>query len=62
MEMCFMTEHQATNDTSENSLAFEMWELIAPKVEREMPELPEDGKEDEEEQMDRLEKAYITEV
>ena len=52
MEMCFMTEHQATNDTSENSLAFEMWELIAPKVQRDLTELG--NAEEEQEAMERL--------
>lgn len=32
VEMCFMTEQQATTDSLENNLAFELWELIAPRV------------------------------
>ena len=31
-----MTEQQATADTLENTLAFELWEMLAPKVNREM--------------------------
>ena len=38
IEMCFMTEHQATSDSAENTLAFELWELIAPPVNRDMPD------------------------
>lgn len=34
IEMCFMTEQQASSDTLENTLAFELWELIAPRLER----------------------------
>ena len=34
IEICFMSEQQATTDTIENSLAFELWELIAPKINR----------------------------
>lgn len=32
IEMCFLSEQQATADTAENTLAFELWELVAPKV------------------------------
>lgn len=34
IEMCFLTEAQATADTAENTLAFELWEIIAPKVDK----------------------------
>ena len=50
IEMCFMTEQQATSDSNENSLAFELWELIAPKINRDLP----DEVEDEDEAMERL--------
>lgn len=55
--MCFMTEHQATTDTAENSLSFEMWELIAPKVQRELADMSVVGEED-----DSLDRAYVTEM
>lgn len=58
IEMCFMTEQQATTDTGENTLAFELWELIAPRIDREMP----GEAEDEDEAMERLDQAYITEM
>ena len=58
IEMCFMTEQQAVSDSGENTLAFELWELIAPRIEREMP----DEAEDEDEAMERLDAAYITEM
>jgi predicted ATP-dependent protease len=54
VEMCFMTEHQATFDTVENSLAFELWELIAPKINREIGEMSVDE--------EALDAAYITEM
>ena len=59
IEMCFMTEAQATSDSSENTLAFELWELIAPRVNRELP--PEVDDEDES-AMEKLDQAYITEM
>ena len=60
--MCFMTEQQATSDTTENTLAFELWELVAPRINRELPEVsPKDG-EEEEKQLEMLDKAYITEM
>ena len=31
VEMCMMTEVQASADSSESQLAFEMWEMIAPQ-------------------------------
>ena len=46
------------SDSGENTLAFELWELIAPRIEREMP----DEAEDEDEAMERLDAAYITEM
>jgi hypothetical protein len=57
IEMCFMTEQQATSDTVENSLAFELWELIAPKVNREFPDMSL-----EDEALEKLDSAYITEM
>ena len=57
-----MTEQQATSDTTENTLAFELWELVAPRINRELPEVsPKDG-EEEEKQLEMLDKAYITEM
>lgn len=58
IEMCFMTEQQAVSDSGENTLAFELWELIAPRINRELP----DEAEDEDEAMERLDAAYITEM
>ena len=57
IEMCFMTEQQATSDTVENSLAFELWELIAPKVNREFPDMSL-----EDEALEKIDSAYITEM
>ena len=57
--MCFMTELQATSDSSENTLAFELWELIAPKITR---ELPDEIDEDNEEALEKLDRAYISEM
>ena len=56
-----MTEQQAYNDSAENTLAFELWELIAPKISRELS-LLENGADDEDEAMEKLDKAYITEM
>ena len=57
-----MTEQQATSDTTENTLAFELWELVAPRINRELPEVsPKDG-EEEEKQLEMLDNAYITEM
>ena len=39
-------------------MAFELWELIAPKINRELP----DEVDDEDEAMERLDQAYITEM
>lgn len=36
VEMCLMTEQQASQDCHENQLAFDLWEIIAPKVDREV--------------------------
>ena len=58
IEMCFMTEQQATSDSNENTMAFELWELIAPKINRELP----DEVDDEDEAMEKLDQAYITEM
>jgi len=52
-----MTEHQATADTVENSLAFELWELIAPKINREIGDMSI-----EDESLEKLDAAYITEM
>jgi hypothetical protein len=41
----------------ENSLAFELWELIAPKVNREFPDMSL-----EDEALEKLDSAYITEM
>ena len=57
IEMCFMTEQQATSDTAENSLSFEMWELIAPRVQRELPDLSVMGEDE-----NSMDKAYVTEM
>jgi hypothetical protein len=59
IEMCFMTELQATSDSSENTLAFELWELIAPKIAR---ELPDEVDEDNDEALEKLDRAYINEM
>ena len=48
-----MTEQQAYNDSAENTLAFELWELIAPKISRELPYL-ENSVVDEDEAMEKL--------
>lgn len=60
VEMCFMTEQQATTDTAENALAFELWELVAPRVSRALDQLSD--QEDEEEAMRKIDEAYVTEV
>ena len=57
--MCFMTELQATSDSSENTLAFELWELISPKIAR---ELPDEVDEDNDEALEKLDRAYINEM
>lgn len=62
IEMCFMTEQQATSDTAENSLAFELWELIAPKINRELPDMSPSNDDEDDEAMEKLDKAYITEM
>ena len=54
--MCFMTEAQATSDSLENNLAFELWEIIAPKVQRDLISAVDDQLEAEQDQ------AYITEM
>lgn len=43
VEMCLLTEQQASIDCHESQLAFDLWEVIAPKVEREMNESVDDG-------------------
>ena len=43
VEMCLLTEQQASTDCHESQLAFDLWEVIAPKVEREMNESVDDG-------------------
>ena len=58
IEMCFMTEQQATSDSHENTLSFELWELIAPKVSREFGDMSGE----EEEALDKLDQAYITQM
>ena len=57
-----MTEQQATSDTTENTLAFELWELVAPRINRELPEVSPNNGEEEEKQLEMLDKAYITEM
>lgn len=59
IKMCFLTEQQATADTAENTLSFELWELIAPKVTKQLDVLSAEGNE---ELMDKMDHEYITEV
>ena len=59
IELCFMTEQQAVSDSTENTLAFELWEIVAPKVSRDVMlshSAVDLGGEDEQE------KQYITEM
>ena len=62
IELCFMTEQQAVSDSVENTLAFELWEIVAPKLSRDAMFMRSDGGGDADGGEDESEKQYITEM
>ena len=57
IEMCALTDVQAQQDCPENQLAFDLWEIIAPKVDKELAMSVSDV-----EQINEMEDEYMEKV
>ena len=44
VEMCLLTSQQANSDCQQSQLAFDLWEIIAPSVDKDLNESEDESK------------------